>query len=165
MAQKEINSNQFTQDIVDFIVSLTNFNVKYVIVGGQAVIYYGHSRLTGDIDFYYERSESNCNQLFLALQSFWEGDIPYINESEELLQKNMIFQFGVPPNRIDLVNEITGMKFNHVWKEREIVNLILPSQSIEIYFIGLNSLIKNKEKIRRPRDLEDLKFLKLLRVV
>ena len=163
MAQKEINSNRFTPDILDFIIYLNKYEVKYVIVSGQAVIYYGHSRLTGDVDFYYERTEANCNRLFQALYEFWGGEIPGLKAEEDLNKKNMVFQFGIPPNRIDLINEISGLEFNQVWEDREIVKLKLPTGSMDLFFIGLDLLIKNKEKVARPRDLEDLKFLKSLK--
>lgn len=43
----------FSADCTEFISILNAHNVKWVIVGGEAVIYYGHVRLTGDVDFFY----------------------------------------------------------------------------------------------------------------
>jgi len=54
------NSLYFSEDISEFIYLLYKYKVKYVIVGGEAVIYYGHARLTGDIDFFYESTRENC---------------------------------------------------------------------------------------------------------
>jgi hypothetical protein len=61
----------FSKDILDFLYLLYKHQVKYLIVGGEAVIFYGHARLTGDIDFYYDRSTENVNKLFKALNKFW----------------------------------------------------------------------------------------------
>ena len=47
--------------------------VSYLIVGGEAVIYYGHVRLTGDIDIFYENTAGNSNALFKALN---DGPFP-----------------------------------------------------------------------------------------
>ena len=61
----------FSKDILDFLYLLYKHQVKYLIVGREAVIFYGHARLTGDIDFYYDRSTENVNKLFKALNKFW----------------------------------------------------------------------------------------------
>jgi len=60
----------FSSDIVEFLFLLNKHKVKYIIVGGEAVIYYGHARLTGDIDIFYDRGKENCIRLFEALSEF-----------------------------------------------------------------------------------------------
>ena len=50
-----------------------------MIVGGEAVIFYGHARYTGDVDFFYSDEDKNAKVLFDALSVFWEGNIPEIN--------------------------------------------------------------------------------------
>ena len=77
----------FSSDTLDFLVCLHEQKVRYLLVGGEAVIYYGNPRLTGDIDFYYERSPVNCLHLFEALLTFWEQDIPGINEATDLEER------------------------------------------------------------------------------
>lgn len=42
----------FLKDIEDFLTLLFKHQVKYLIVGGEAVIYYGYARLTGDIGIF-----------------------------------------------------------------------------------------------------------------
>jgi hypothetical protein len=101
-----MKANNLSSDILDFIYCLYKYNVKYLLVGGEAVIYYGYPRLTGDIDFYYEKSAQNCKLLFDALMDFGKQDIPGIGTAIELEESGAIFQFGVPPNRIDLINQI-----------------------------------------------------------
>jgi predicted nucleotidyltransferase len=162
MAPKKIDSSRFSQDILDFIICLHKHNVKCVIIGGQAVIFYGHARLTGDIDFFYEKSEQNAKKLFSALEEFWEGEIPEIRDAKELLQEDLILQFGVPPNRIDLINELGNIDFQSVWESKVTVQIKISSDWIFVHFIGLELLIKNKHEANRPRDQEDLKFLKSL---
>jgi len=72
----------------------------------------------------------------------------------------MIIQFGYPPNRIDLLNTISGVTFNEAWKGRISENLRVRGQAIAICYIGLAALIKNKKAVGRPKDLEDLKYLR-----
>lgn len=153
----------FSEDTRDFLGLLAEHNVRYVIIGGEAVIYYGFSRLTGDVDFFYEPSKENSEKLFAALVQFWDGDVPGIGSPGELIQPGLILQFGVPPNRIDLVNSVGGVTFPEVWENRSTEEMEISGRMFPVNFIGLEELIKNKESIGRPKDQEDLKYLKRAR--
>jgi len=159
MGKNKINADHFNNDIKEFLMLFSKYNVQYLIVGGEATIYYGHVRLTGDIDLYYSLKEENVNCLYKALKEFWQNNIPGINNKDELSKKGMIFQFGIPPNRIDLINDIDGIVFDNAWKNREIVSL----NKIDIYYMGLTDLIFNKKRVKRPKDLDDLKFLESIK--
>jgi predicted nucleotidyltransferase len=150
----------YSSDTLDFLLCLYKHKVEYLIVGGEAVIYYGYPRLTGDIDFFYESSTANCNRLFDALMEFWEQDVPGIHAAADLEESGAIFQFGVPPNRIDLINQIDGVTFEQAWDGREKTALEYSGRVIDIYIIGLDQLIQNKESIKRNKDLDDLKYLR-----
>ena len=153
----------FSDDVSEFLFLLSKYQIKYMIVGGEAVIYYGHIRLTGDIDFFYENKLANCKLLFLVLQEFWNNNIPGIQNYKELMKEGMVFQFGIPPNRIDLVNKIEDTDFKSAWERKSIVNYTYKNNNFDMYYIGLSDLIKNKQAIHRYKDKEDLKFLKKLR--
>jgi hypothetical protein len=153
----------FSKDIFDFLVILCKHKVKFVLVGGEAVIYYGHARLTGDIDIYYELAEENIGKLWNALLEFWDDNIPIIKSKNEFNKSGIVVQFGLPPNRIDLINTIEGIEFNEVWENKTTESLDLGNgESLEIYLIGIKELIKNKESAARHKDLEDVKFLKAI---
>jgi len=152
----------FSSDIIDFLFLLSKHKVKYLIVGGEAVIYYGHARLTGDIDVFYDREKENSTKLFKALNEFWDDDIPGITKKKELQKKGEIFQFGVPPNRIDLINEIKNVHFDEAYENKIKDKITNKRKKFTIYYIGLKELIKNKKAINRFKDKEDLKFLQEL---
>ena len=84
MPPTEVDAACFSPDILEFIRLLHAREVRYVVVGGEAVIYYGHARLTGDIDFFYDSSPENSAALFGVLKDFWSGSIPGIERMEEL---------------------------------------------------------------------------------
>lgn len=71
----------------------------------------------------------------------------------------MVFQFGIPPNRIDLINSIEDIDFSDAWGNRFINNINYKKAKIEIYYIGIDDLIKNKKAVKRNKDKDDLKFL------
>jgi len=154
-----MRASHFSRDTQEFLLLLARHRVNYVIVGGEAVIYHGHARLTGDVDFYYESSRENTLKLYEALSEFWSGDVPGVSSWEELTESGIILQFGVPPNRIDLLNSIDGVVFEEAWENRVEVTTEISGKTVPVYFLGLNELIKNKEAMKRPKDLEDLKYL------
>jgi hypothetical protein len=156
-----MKTSHFSPDSQDFLLLLSTHKVRYVIVGGEAVIYHGFARLTGDIDFFYEPTAENARRLYRTLDKFWRGSIPGIQSPRELTSQGVIVQFGVPPNRIDLVSSITGVSFEDAWKSRVREKVKIKKRIYPVFFIGLDQLIKNKEAIRRHKDLEDLKYLKM----
>jgi hypothetical protein len=126
----------FSDDIIEFLYLLFKNDVNYLIVGGEAVIYYGHARLTGDIDIFYDRENQNVEKLFNVLCDFWDNNIPGIDTKEELFERGAIFQFGVPPNRIDLINGIENINFNDAWKNRKEDLINHKNKDFKIFYIG-----------------------------
>ena len=123
MTEEQLAADSFSKDVLDFLLLLHKNGVRYLIVGGEAVIFHGYARLTGDIDFFYEATPKNVKRLYEALREFWQGNVPGIAAAQEFLQVGLVIQFGVPPNRIDLVNQIDGVKFEEAWRNKVIVRL------------------------------------------
>lgn len=159
MPQDHLEATYFSPDILDFIKALHRREVRYLIVGGEAVIFYGHARYTGDVDFFYDGSESNAKAMFAALTDFWGGSVPDMNDHSELAEPGMIIQFGSPPNRIDLLNRIDGVEFDEAWPTRTTVPLKTELDEILMPYLGLEKLIQNKAASGRAKDLEDLRYL------
>ena len=159
--KRMINKEYFSKDVYEFLLALKKHSVKFVLIGGEAVIYYGHPRLTGDIDIFYEISDENIANLWNALSDFWDNNIPIIKSKEEFSKPGIVIQFGLPPNRIDLINKIEGVEFPEVWDGKVCEKLELGGGKTEdIFLIGLKELIKNKESAGRHKDLDDVKYLK-----
>lgn len=157
-----MKSGYFSEDIKEFISLLHELDVKYLIVGGEAVIYYGYPRLTGDVDFFYDADENNVAKLFKVLLEFWDNDIPGIKDEKELRVSGYVIQFGVPPNRIDIMNSIDGVDFKEAWDNKKTEYVEISDLKTPIYFLGLKQLIKNKRDSARQKDLDDLEYLSKL---
>jgi len=153
----------FSKDTLELLNILEAYRVRYVIVGGEAVIFYGYSRVTGDIDLFYDNSESNTRNLYDAMLNFWGGDIPGINSPDEFMEPGVIIQFGQPPNRIDFLNTVDGISFSEAWESRCIHRIKSNDTEITVYYIGLEPLIKNKKASGRYKDMDDLRFLSRLK--
>lgn len=156
-AKGTIAAAHFSPDALEFIRLLGKHRVEFVIVGGEAVIYHGYARFTGDVDFFYRRSTSNTTALYNALREFWGGRIPSVETVDDLREAGVILQFGRPPNRIDLLNEVDGVTFDEAWNDRETVQIEEIGATVAI--LGLDTLLKNKQASGRAKDLEDLQFL------
>lgn len=163
MPQEKLDPASFSPDTREFLALLDRHRVRYLMVGGEAVIYYGHARLTGDVDFFYDPTAANVRHLYDALNAFWDGQIPGLTEAAELMEPDLVLQFGMPPNRIDLINTIDGVQFDAAWANRLTLSLDMPSANVNVQVIGLADLIRNKEASGRPKDMEDLKFLRSVR--
>jgi hypothetical protein len=159
MSRQAIDAESFSPDVLEFLRLLEHHQVRCMIVGGEAVIFYGHIRFTGDIDVFFDRSPSNAHRLFSALQDFWKQDVPGIEDPSRLEDTGAVFQFGLPPNRIDLLNDIDGVDFDKAWPGRTEAHIEHESGSISVAYIGLDDLIENKQASGRPKDLDDLPYL------
>lgn len=89
---------------------------------------------------------------------FWGGVIPGVLSSNDF-RPGEIIQFGIPPNRIDLLNQIDGVSFAEAWENRVELSVILSSVTFPLNYIGKAELRKNKLASGRPKDLQDLEFL------
>ena len=159
MSRQTIEAGSFSPDVLEFFGLLEHHRVRCMIVGGEAVIFYGHIRFTGDIDVFFDRSQSNSQRLFSALQDFWKQEVPGIDSPSKLQNTGAVFQFGLPPNRIDLLNDVDGIDFEGAWPRRTQVHIEHESESISVAYLGLNDLIENKRASGRPKDLDDLPYL------
>ncbi len=145
-------------DSLDFFRVLEEYDVRYLLVGGIAVIYHGYARNTNDLDVFYERSEVNAERLYNGLLDFWDGHVPSISDKNELLEEEVFFQFGREPNRIDLMGSIPGVSFEEVWKNR-IQETFQSNPPVRVNFISKNDLIRAKQAAGRDIDKADLKYL------
>ncbi|MDZ4784908.1 MAG: hypothetical protein SGJ02_02415 [bacterium] len=71
--------------------------------------------------------------------------------AKDFMDPCSIYQIGVAPNGIDILNRILGVDFSSAYKKREIVNL----NGLEIPFICKADLIAAKLAAGRPQDLVD----------
>ena len=159
MPPVRIDAGHFSPDTRVLIELLAAQQVRYLIVGGEAVILHGHVRLTGDVDVFFSNDSDNLRRLFAALELFWDGDIPGISSPNAFAPAGVVVQFGQPPNRIDLINAIDGVSFEEAWPGRVDAVIVSNDGDVPVSFIGLDALVKNKRATGRPKDLDDLSYL------
>ena len=140
-------------DLREFLESLNASRVDFVIVGAHALAYHGHPRLTGDIDILVYPSRENAERVIQALIQFGFESLGYV--PEDLLTPGDFIQLGVIPNRIDLLNQVSGVSNEEIWAERIASHL----DNIPVHYIGREHFIRNKRATGRQKDLGDLESL------
>jgi Nucleotidyltransferase of unknown function (DUF6036) len=140
----------FSQDFKEFIQSLNDNRVRYLVVGGYAVALHGYPRYTKDIDIWVDRTPKNARKIIQALQDFGFGSLG-LKESD-FLEPDTIVQLGYPPNRIDIITSLSGVDFKASFEGRVIVEI----ESVKVNFINIDDLKKNKKATGRAQDLADI---------
>ncbi len=143
----------------DLFALFDTYSVRYLLVGGHAAIIHGNPRVTGDTDIFYDRAADNCERLFSALSDFWGGDIPVLETPSELAEPGAITQFGRPPNRLDLINQIDGVDFPSAWDGRASFQLKVRGRDVPLHILNRSDFLLNKRASGRPKDLDDVNAL------
>jgi hypothetical protein len=141
------------QDFKEFIQSLNDHSVRYLVVGGYAVALHGHPRYTKDLDVWIEMSAENAARVVKALEQFGFGSLGL--KDEDFLVADQVVQLGQPPNRIDLLAAASGVNFETCYRSR----LSVEVDGVPVAFIDLENLRKNKQASGRLQDLADLENL------
>ncbi len=141
------------QDFKEFIQSLNDNEVHYLVAGGYAVALHGFPRYTKDLDIWIEASPENATRIIKALDQFGFSSLG-LKESDFLVE-DQIIQLGYAPNRIDILTSLPGVDFTTCYQTR----FHLSVEEIEVDFIDLENLRKNKKASGRFQDLADLENL------
>jgi hypothetical protein len=141
---------------LDFSDLLRIFNahkVKYLVIGGYAVVQYAEPRFTKDLDVLISTDVANAEAVYNALREFGAplaGLTP-----KDFSEEGFFFQMGVPPIRVDVLMGIPGVNFDTCWKRRMEVDF----DELKVIFISREDLIASKLAAGRPQDLIDADLL------
>ena len=139
------------QDYKEMLSILLENDVKFLLVGAYAMAVYGFLRATADIDIFVSSDSENVKKLYKSLEKF---GAPTKNISPNDFEKpGTIFQIGVAPRRIDIINEIDGVTFDEAYEDKIVVEL----DRLMISVISKEKLIRNKLATGRPQDKLDAK--------
>ena len=140
------------EDFRDLLVLLADTGVEFVVVGAYALALHGAPRASGDIDLFVRPAPSNAERLFQALARFGAPLQATGVTAADLAQPGAVYQIGLPPRRIDLLTEISGVSFDEAWASRVATEV----EGRTVPFIGREALLKNKQAAGRPKDLADI---------
>jgi hypothetical protein len=139
-------------DYKELLQLLNEFKVDYLIVGGFAVMKYGEPRYTKDLDVWVDSSATNSRRLFEALEKFGAPLERDGITAETFAEKQIVYQMGIAPVRIDILTAITGVEFADAWKNRVASTFF----GVAVHFISRGDLEANKRALGRASELKDL---------
>ena len=141
------------KDYEELLKLFGKHKVKYCIVGAFAVAFYAVPRYTKDMDILVEPSILNAKRILKALIEFGFETLEL--SVEDFSQEGKIVQLGYEPVRVDIVTSIDGCTFGEVWRKKRKGQY----GKENVYFIGLDELIKNKRLLKRKQDEVDIDIL------
>ena len=140
----------------DFSDLLRLFNaneVKYLVIGGYALIQHAEPRFTKDLDLWISTDPGNAAAVYKSLREFGAplAGLTAVDFSEE----GYFYQMGAPPVRVDILMGIPGLQFMEAWERRIEVRF----DDLPVAFISRQDLITSKRASGRPQDLLDADML------
>ncbi len=140
-------------DFSDLLNLFNANNVKYLVIGGYAVIQYAEPRYTKDLDIWISIDKENAAAVYKALKEF---GAPLVEMSEaDFAEEGCFYQMGRPPMRVDILMGIPGLGFEKAWQHRVEVDF----DGLVVKFISREDLIAAKKASGRPQDLIDADLL------
>ena len=116
---------------------------------------HGVPRATGDLDVWVRPDAANAERVLQALIRFGPPIEAMEVKADDLARPGMIYQIGLPPRRIDVLTEISGVDFDEAWASR----LTQPIAGLAVPFLGREALLRNKRASGREKDLGDVALL------
>ena len=131
--------------------ALNAHNVRYLIIGGYAVVLHGQPRMTKDLDIFVESSSYNAALLYRALAAF--GAPLNSFTVDDFCDGRTGARFGNPPICFDVLQRISGVDFATAYANSIpfMIDGDLPAR-----YISADDLIANKLASGRLQDLADV---------
>lgn len=126
----------------DFKDLLSQFNaagIRYLIIGGYAVIFHTEPRYTKDLDIWVENTTENAQAVFAALRAY-SAPLSGITIAD-FEAPDTIYQMGRAPVRVDIFTGVEGVEFSGCWARR-----------ITTSFEEVTAFILSKDEFDRRQD-------------
>ncbi len=158
-------------DPTDIFAALNRRRVKYLVVGGIAVVLHGVNRFTWDVDLSVELTVGNLGRLMEAMRDLgFERRVPAPIEgladpkvrrlwTQRRGMKVYSFFESQPPARVIDVMVKPLAQFDRVYGRRVTVR----AKGVSIPLVPVDVLLRMKREAGRPEDLFDIAQLKALK--
>jgi hypothetical protein len=142
-------------DFRDLLQCLCGEGAEFLVIGAYAVAFHGTPRATGDLDIFVRPTVDNAARVWRALAEFGAPLRERGVAESDFTEPGMVYQIGLPPRRIDVLTQISGVSFDEAWTSRAEGTV----DGFAVAFIGRDALIKNKRASGRDKDLLDVRLL------
>ncbi len=153
--------------------ALNKARVKYLVAGGVAVVLYGYSRLTADLDLIIHLEPNNIDKFFSVLGRLgYRTKVPVTKEQFKnaknratwIKDKGMqVFSFYKQAEYLKNIDLFVyePIRFNIMAKQAKKIRV----KNITLPVLSINHLIKLKKKAGRQQDLIDIAHLEAIRKI
>jgi len=154
--------------LTEIFRALDEADVRYLVVGGVAVVLHGHPRFTADLDLLLDLAPSNAAAAIGALetlrytprapvraQDFASNEIRAAWIEEKGLTVFSLWSPNHPGTEVDLFVE-EPFEFSDAWARR--LDVVL-GDGTTVHVVGLDDLRFLKRNAGRPKDLDDIEKL------
>lgn len=145
----------FYPDFREFLEALNLHGVRYLLVGGYAVILHGYARTTGDMDIWIDRTPENYENLKKAFVTFKMPVFDMTLENFLGVEKFEVFRFGRKPVAIDIMVKMADFDFDNCYSRAK----YFEDSGISIPVVHINDLIAAKKIAGRAKDIDDIEHL------
>ena len=153
-----ISLAKLPQDFTDLLIELCQAKAEFLLVGGWAVILYGHVRATDDMDIFVRPSTTNSERVFAALEAFGAPLRAHAVAPAHFATEGDAYRFGIAPLKVEVLTKISGVSFDEALQGSKAFEL----DGFQIPYIGKAALIANKKSAGRHKDLADVEELERL---
>ncbi|MEA2338716.1 MAG: hypothetical protein QOE82_2723 [Thermoanaerobaculia bacterium] len=141
------------EDLLGLCKALNAEGVRYILVGGFAVILHGFVRATKDIDLLIDASSENVQRLKRAMAVLPDNAIALIADDE--VEKYRVVRIA-DEIVVDLMKSACGIGYDQAQGRIE-MRIV---EGVPIPLAGKELLIDTKQTVR-PSDATDVRFLRL----
>ena len=145
-------------DFRDLFAAFHRAGVDFVLVGAYALARHGYVRATLDLDVLVRPTATNAERVVAALADFGAPLAAHGVGVEDFARPGTVYQLGLPPRRIDVLTEISGVGFEEAWRTR----IAFEVDGVSLAVLGRAELIRNKRASDRPKDRLDVEQLERL---
>lgn len=96
---------KINSDFKDLLSLFNAYQIKYLVVGGYAVIKYTEPRFTKDLDLWIKADQENAAAVFQALLAFG-APLEGMTE-DDFAHEGYFYQMGIPPVRARIKMKVT----------------------------------------------------------
>ena len=142
-------------DFHDVLRAFVDHDVRFLVVGAHALAAHGIPRATQDLDVWIDATPSNAARAWRALVAFGAPLEDLRIRDSDFSRPDVVVQVGIPPNRIDILTGVTGVRFEDAWSSRSEGSI----EGVRGPVLGRDALIQNKRAAGRHKDLGDVEAL------
>jgi len=147
--------NLFYPEHIMVLDALLRYQVRFLLIGGYAVIAYGYTRTTGDLDLWIDPSDQNKAALIDTFRylRFEESELEIINQMD--FKEATVFSMGTVPQKIDFLTKVSHVDFDEAYTKV----VLMEFDDLQLPFVHYNDLVLMKMTTGRLKDQADIEEL------